>query len=213
MGAKPARNDGFVNIQPMMSFDPRRLHPEKPIFKFDGPPPPDHHDELKHENPWIPRATDFVHVTSEFVEHTVPHAHEALHAPMQVAHAASAAGAAIWGVNKLLKGQTALDRIDAATSLSLAAESALSAAGGALPAVGLTFALLHASGELILGQADLRRGMEENSTRRGAAGACQLLTGVGTGIAHLVPGGEILGHSLMMVGMLGRQAAISTPEQ
>lgn len=196
----------------MMSFDPRRLHAEKSIFKSEGPEPPDNHDELKHENPWIPRATDFVHVTSEFVEHTVPHAHETLHAPMQLAHAASAAGAAIWGVNKLIKGETALDRIEAATSLSLATESALAAAGGALPGVGLTFALLHATGELIVGQADLRRGMEEHSTRRGAAGACQILTGVGSGIAHLVPGGEIVGHSIMMVGMLGRQAAISSPE-
>lgn len=199
----------------MMSFDPRRLHPEKPafsLFKSDAPRPPDDHDELKAENPWIPRATDILHVGSEFVGHVVPHAHETLHAPLQGAHVASAAGAAIWGVNKLMKGQTALDRIEAGTALSLAGESALAAAGGALPGVGLGLALIHAAGEVVLGQADLRRGNEEGSLRRGSAGACQILTGIGSAVSH-IPGAELAGTSMMLFGMLGRQAAISSPEQ
>lgn len=193
----------------MLNFEPRRLQPSKPTLKSQPPQQP---DGLKAENPWLPRTVDLLHVSAEFAEVAVPHRHqELIHHPVHAAHAISGLGAAIWGINKLAFGETGLDRVEAVASLSLAAESALAAAGGALPGVGLALSVLHGAGEMIVGAADLRRGQQEGSMRRGAAGAFQLLTGAGVLISHLVPGCRAVGGSLMMVGMLARQVAISSP--
>lgn len=189
-----------------MDFVPRGLRSLRPKEPSKESSP---QDPLKAENPFVPRATDVIHVSAEFAEATLsPDLKHTLHRPLQAAHAAAAVGATIWGVNKLVHGETWLDRVEAATSLSLAGESALAASAASLPGVGLALGLIHGTGEVIVGVADLRRGLQENSTRRVLAGGCQILTGAGALTTRLVPGGAVAGYSLMMIGMMGRQAAI-----
>lgn len=195
-----------VKIQSSMNFVPRGLRSLKSQERSNEPKP---QDPLKAENPFVPRATDVIHVSAEFAEATLSHdLKNTLHRPLQAAHAVAAVGATIWGVNKLVHGETWLDRVEAAASLSLAGESALAASAASLPGVGLALGLIHGSGEVIVGVADVRRGLRENSTRRVLAGSCQILTGAGALATKLVPGGALAGYSLMMVGMVGRQAAI-----
>lgn len=200
-----------MKIQKCLTFVPRGLPRVRAEGDTAAPPP---RDNLRRDNPFIPRATDVLHVTAEFAEHALPEGALArLHRPLQVAHGAAAVGATLWGVNKLVQGQTWQDKVEAAASLSLAGESALAASGASLPGIGLALGLIHGSGEIITGGSDLWQGWQANSPRRALAGGCQMLTGAGALASKLIPGAGLWGHSMMMVGMLGRQAAIaSSPE-
>lgn len=190
-----------MKIESLVAFRPRRLHSIPGLEEEPG------HDALREENPLVARLIECAHVSAEFSQVLAPGS-QAVDLTARSVLAVSAAGAAFWGINKLARGETVLDRVEGVTNLALAADAGLAAAGGAIPGATLALGLVHGAGELIIGGADVLRGREDNSARRTWAGAGQMLSGAGVLTWQLVPGGQVAGASMVMLGTLCRQAAI-----
>ncbi|MBS2037119.1 hypothetical protein JST97_19180 [bacterium] len=114
--------------------------------------------------------------------------------------------AAAWGVNKLARGQTGLDRVEGVGHLALSAAygaGAFNLAGIVNPASAL------ASGcEVLLGGADLVRGIREKDHLRAWTGAAGVLSGAALATSLIAPGATGFAQAMAVVSMATRQSIL-----
>ena len=132
-------------------------------------------------------------------------------AGMHVYSGAVSMVAGYYGANKLIKADSALDRLEGIGNLALAGHCALEATGHGALGINAGLSILHAGSELFLGVADIANGKKNHCNRRLAAGICQLMVGVGSLASQFVPGGQLIGASMILAGTIGRQVAIALP--
>lgn len=134
-----------------------------------------------------------------------------------VASGGVAAGAGIWGANKLLNGQTFLDRVEGVALLGLCANKAVDAGGGHHAGVSTASSLVQCGADLILGAADSLRGMREHNKRRVTVGVCQMAIGACLGASALLPSMAGISTAVMCAAAVTKQLAIgfhtSLPEK
>lgn len=116
---------------------------------------------------------------------------------------------AVWGVNKLVAGESWLDRVEGVGSLALAGQSGLLAAGAALPGLELGLAVAFAASEGLIGGLDAHRGLVEQSPHRTVAGAMQATVALSSLVGQLVPALAAPALGVMAAALVTRQAAIA----
>ncbi len=119
-----------------------------------------------------------------------------------------AAGAGIWGANKILRGQTVLDRVEGVSLLAMAASKAEDAGGNHHPGVSTVANLVQGGADLILGAADTVRGVREHNNRRLTVGICQMAIGACLGTSALVPSVAGISTAVMCAAVVTKQLAI-----
>lgn len=131
--------------------------------------------------------------------------------------ALTAAGMAVWGVNKWRNGETALDKLEAAGSLALSVGYGTQSAGVFAPlgrvGQGVTSAAMctYAATDLFLGGVDTVRGARESDKPRLVSGLAQIATGACVAGIELFPGASTP-LLLAMVGSIAvRQLAVGAP--
>ena len=170
------------------------------------------HDGLREENPLLIRAVDTALIGVELLHH----------APEGPAHHVGAGvaalvdvGALAWGVQMLAHGETTLERIEAAGSLSLAAQSGVTVYNHlrgeeeGLEHLVLPLALVHSAAEIVVGGADVVRGRKEHDGNRAVAGLALMAVGAGLAAAHLIPGAALPLHLGAAAAAVTRQFLIS----
>jgi len=131
--------------------------------------------------------------------------------------ALTAAGMAVWGVNKWRNGETALDRIEAAGSLALSVGYGVNSANVFAPLgkvgerVSNAAMCTYAASDLFLGGVDAVRGVRESDKPRLISGLAQISTGACVAGMTLFPGASTP-LLLAMVGSIAvRQLAVGAP--
>lgn len=170
-------------------------------------------EQLQAEHPWMSRGVELLQLSSWIAQRP-----EAL-TPWKEASGALAAGTALasaaWGANKLIQGQTSLDRIEGAGHLALAFDNGVSALqnlGASLPgwapawAASATF--LAAGCEVTVGASDLWRGLREHDSPRAWVGAAQVASGAALAGSLLFPGASGLAQSAALFSMALRQSTL-----
>lgn len=191
-----------------LSFTPRGLPPTSPQT-----PKPHVHEGLGAENPLLFRAVDTAHVGLELLHHApegrIQHVGTGVQALVGV-------GALAWGIQKLQHGETALDRLEAAGTLALAAESGLHVyeklRGGHAEGLGkaaLPLAMFHHATELVVGGADFVRGRQERDSHRALAGLAQMAVAGSLAAAHFIPGAALPLHLAGAAAQVTRQFLIA----
>lgn len=183
-----------------------------PFTPRGNPPQKNPEEGLREENPLLIRAVDTALIGVELLHH----------APEGPAHHAGAGvaalvgvGALAWGVQRLAHGETALDRIEAAGSLGLAAASGLTVYNHLrgeeeeLEHLVLPLALAHSAAELVVGGADFVRGRKERDGDRAVAGLALMAVGAGLAAAHMFPGAALPLHLGAAAAQATRQYLIS----
>ena len=126
----------------------------------------------------------------------------------RVASGGVAAGAGIWGANKLLQGKTFLDRVEGVSLLALSTHKAIDAGGGGHLGLALASGLVQGGADLILGAADTVRGVREHNNRRVTVGVCQMAIGACLGASALVPSVAGISTAVMCAATVTKQLAI-----
>lgn len=131
----------------------------------------------------------------------------------------TAAGMAVWGVNKWKNGETALDRIEAVGSLALSVGYGTASAGVFAPLgkvgnhVGNAAMYTYAATDLFLGGVDAVRGVKEGAKDRLVSGLAQMSTGAFVVGMQLFPAAS----APLLFGMIGsiavREFAVGAPGQ
>lgn len=167
-------------------------------------------DELRSEHPWMARSVEVLE-TGSWIAHT-----GSVGPPFsQVSGALSAvtaAAAGAWGINKLARGQTTLDRIEGVGHLALAVDAGMSSVAQFQPGVPWAQRIASPAGfiaagcELALGGADLVRGLREKDAPRQWAGVAQLVSGAALAASIAVPGATGIAQGFALVSMATRQS-------
>ena len=162
-------------------------------------------EELLQENPFLPRSLDCAHAGQEaFAVWTRFNS-----SPLgRVTAGGIAVGAGVWGLNKLIRGETLLDRVDGIGTLAMAAEKAMDASGGQYGGATTAVGLIHGGADLITGVADIVRGNREDNKRRLWAGAFQVAIGASVTAMALMPASATISTVVMGAAAVGRQIAI-----
>lgn len=126
----------------------------------------------------------------------------------RVASGGVAVGAGIWGANKILHGQTFLDRIEGVSLLALSANKAVGASGGSHAGIASASGLIQGGADLILGAADTIRGAREHNQRRLVVGISQMAIGACLGTSALVPSVAGISTAVMCAAAVTKQLAI-----
>ena len=186
-----------VTPSAILQFAPRRL---SSVNSTEDKP-----EQLLAENPGFARGVDLGKLG-----HDAMGAWTALQQSTlgRVASGGVAAGAGIWGANKLIQGKTALDRVEGIALLALSANKAIDAGGGHHPGMATAASLVQGGADVIVGIADIARGAREHNNRRLTVGICQTAIGVCLGASALVP--SIAGPStvVMCAASVAKQLAI-----
>ncbi len=126
----------------------------------------------------------------------------------RVASGGVAAGAGIWGANKLIQGKTFLDRVEGVSLLAMSANKAVDAGGGHHAGISTASSLVQCGADLILGAADTVRGVREHNNRRVTVGICQMAIGACLGTSALVPSIASISTAVMCAAVVTKQLAI-----
>jgi len=119
-----------------------------------------------------------------------------------------AAGAGLWGANKLIQGKTALDRVEGVALLAMATDKAIHASGRPMPTASLAAGLVQGGADLVIGVADTVRGLREDNKRRLTVGLCQMAIGACIGTSALIPAAAGVTTALMAAAAVTKQVAI-----
>ncbi|MBN9415498.1 MAG: hypothetical protein J0I12_08655 [Candidatus Eremiobacteraeota bacterium] len=188
-----------MKIQPAAAFQfaPKRLHSENSMEERP--------EQLQAENPAFVRTVDLGKLG-----HDAMGMWQTLQAsPLgRTASGGVAAGAGIWGANKILRGQTVLDRVEGVSLLAMAASKAEDAGGNHHPGVSTVANLVQGGADLILGAADTVRGVREHNNRRLTVGICQMAIGACLGTSALVPSVAGISTAVMCAAVVTKQLAI-----
>ncbi|MFN8607958.1 MAG: hypothetical protein U0931_10525 [Vulcanimicrobiota bacterium] len=164
-------------------------------------------DQLRAEHPWVSRSVEVMELGSWIASS------QAQAQPWTGGAAGFGAltslAAAAWGVNKLANGQTALDRVEGVGHLALSAAygaEALQVAGVSNPASALA-----AGCEMLLGGADLIRGVHEKDHLRAITGAAGVLSGAALAGSLLVPGATGFAQAIAVMSLAARQSILGRP--
>lgn len=186
-----------VSPSAVFQFAPRRLQSENSTEERP--------EQLQAENPAFARTVDLGKLG-----HDAMAAWSALQQSTlgRVASGGVAAGAGIWGANKLIQGKTALDRVESVALLGLSVNKALDAGGGHHPGVATAASLVQGGADIVLGIADTVRGAREHNNRRLTVGVCQMAVGVCLGASALVPSIAGISTAVMCAATVTKQLAI-----
>lgn len=187
-----------ISAASLLHFEPRRL-------TSDGTTIEDQREQLFEENPAFARSVDCAKLG-----HDVMGAWKGLaNGPLgRLASGGVAAGAGIWGANKLLRGQTALDRIEGVALLAMATDKAITASGANLPVASMAAGLVQGGADIIVGAADTVRGYREDNKRRLTVGLCQMAVGACLGTSALFPSAAGISTAVMCAAVVTKQLAI-----
>ncbi|MFN8608174.1 MAG: hypothetical protein U0931_11625 [Vulcanimicrobiota bacterium] len=186
-----------VNPSAVFQFAPRRLSAgnsteEKP-------------EQLQAENPVFARSVDLGKLGHDAMGVWASLQHSTLG---RVASGGVAVGAGIWGANKILHGQTFLDRVEGVSLLALSANKAVDAGGGQHAGLTTASSLVQGGADLILGAADTIRGAREHNKRRLVVGISQMAIGACLGTSALVPSIAGISTAVMCAAAVTKQLAI-----
>lgn len=126
----------------------------------------------------------------------------------------TAVASAAWGMNKLIRGETGLDRIEGLGHLALASAYATGGLELLRPQLSWTSSVGNvsdgaaASCEMLLGAADLVRGLKENDSPRTWTGAAGILSGASLAASVLWPGASGLAQAVAISSMAVRQSIL-----
>jgi hypothetical protein len=194
------------------SFQPRQWAADKNLRLHEDPETRRSRQlqDLRNEHPWMGRAVEVLELGS-WVAHTGSTAAPWGHISGGVS-AATAVAAGAWGINKLARGETALDRIEGTGHLALAVDAGMSSLAQFRPDLKWTAAVAAPAGfiaagcELALGGADLVRGIREKDAPRQWAGIAQLVSGSALAASIALPGATGLAQGFALVSMATRQS-------
>ena len=186
-----------VTASTLFQFAPRRLSAGNSTEQKP--------EQLQAENPILARSVDLGKLG-----HDAMGAWAALQQSTlgRVASGGVAVGAGIWGANKLVQGQTFLDRVEGVSLLALSANKAIDASGGAHGGLSCASSLVQGGADLILGAADTLRGAREHNQRRVTVGLCQMAIGACLGTSALVPSLAGISTAVMCAAAVTKQLAI-----
>lgn len=180
-----------------LNFEPRRLKSEGAVE--------DQHQQLLLENPALPRSLEGANIGHQLMG-TWNHFQDG---PLgRLVAGGVAVGAGIWGTNKLLRGQTALDRVEGVGLLAMATGKAVSAGGNHHPTLAKGAGLVQCGADLVLGMADTVRGVRENNRRRLTVGLAQMAIGASIGATALVPSVAGASTAVWCAAVVTRQLAL-----
>lgn len=121
---------------------------------------------------------------------------------------------AAWGVNKLANGQGTLDRVEGLGHLALSAAYGADAIGLMRPGqawvsqVSNPTSALAAGCEMLLGGADLVRGLREKNQARVWTGAAGVLSGAALATSLIAPGATGFAQAVAIMSMAARQSVL-----
>lgn len=194
------------------SFQPRQWAAEKNLRLHEDPEARRSRqlEDLRNEHPLVGRGVEVLELGS-WIAHT-----GSTTAPWGqtsgALSAVTAAAAGAWGIHKLARGQTVLDRIEGTGHLALAVDAGMSGLSQFRPdlkwtsSVASPAGLIAAGCELALGGADLVRGIREKDGPRQWAGVAQLVSGTALAASIALPGATGLAQSFALVSMATRQS-------
>ena len=196
-------------------FAPRRWS-SPPTGNLDHPTPEQHIqqqlEQLRAEHPWMSRTVEVMQMGS-WVAHETSKV-----APWSQASAAlsgvTALASTVWGINKLARAQTGLDRIEGLGHLALAADYSMCGLQQLHPewswtdSVATPAGYLAAGCEIFLGGADLRRGVKENDAPRTWTGLASMVSGSALAASILWPGASGLAQATVLMSMAVRQSML-----
>lgn len=160
-------------------------------------------EQLRAEHPLLSRSVEVMELGSWIAS---SQSQGSWAAPAAGLAAVTSLTAAAWGVNKLARGETTLDRVEGLGHLALSAAygaEALNIAGVANPASAV------ASGcEILLGGADLVRGLREHDQLRAWTGAAGVLSGAALATSVLVPGATGFAQAVAVMSLAARQSIL-----
>ena len=186
-----------VSPSAILQFAPRRLS--------SGNATEERPEQLLAENPVFARSVDLGRLGHDAIGAWTSLQESTLG---RVASGGVAAGAGIWGANKLIQGKTALDRVEGVALLAMSANKAIDAGGGHHPGLAGAASLVQGGADVILGVADTVRGLREHNNRRLTVGICQTAIGVCLGTAALVPSIAGWSTAVMCAATVTKQLAI-----
>ena len=190
---------GRVKVTPsaVFQFAPRRLSAGD---STEAKP-----EQLQAENPTFARSVDLGKLG-----HDAMGAWAALQQSTlgRVASGGVAAGAGIWGANKLIQGKTFLDKVEGVSLLALSVNKGIDAGGGGHAGLSTASSLVQGGADLILGAADTIRGAREHNKRRVTVGVCQMAIGACLGASALVPSVAGISTAVMCAAAVTKQLAI-----
>lgn len=197
------------------NFAPRRPSALPASTPLEPPTPEERKLEqlrqLRAEHPWMSRSVEVLQMGA-----WVAHDQSRL-APWSQASAGlsgvTAVASAAWGINKLARGETGLDRIEGLGHLALAVEYSRAAAEQMRPdwkwtgqVAGVNY--LAAGCEVVLGGVDLVRGLREADKPRMWTGVAGIASGAAYAAAMLIPGANGLAQAAVLGSMALRQAVL-----
>jgi len=175
------------------------------------PPDKQHQlEQLRAEHPWLSRSVEVAQM-SAWVAHG-----QSSGRPWSQASAAlsgvTAVASAAWGLNKLIKAESGLDRVEGLGHLALATDYSLASLQQIRPDLTWTDSLANPAGylaagcEIFLGGADLVRGIRENDTPRKWTGLASMASGAALAGSILAPGSGGLAQAAVLISMAVRQS-------
>lgn len=200
-----------MKVRPSMwEFAPRRLQSAKPRPEEGPQPDDDSRSQLRAEHPWMSRTVEVLESAS-WIAHG-----QSLQPPWGEASGAlsavTAVAAGAWGINKLARAQSGLDAVEGVGHLALSLDASLSTwqqlgrQGAPSPMLSNTVGGLAAGSELILGGADLVRGLRDKDRLRTWVGASQLLSGAALATSLAFPGATGLAQAVALMSLTTRQS-------
>jgi hypothetical protein len=197
-----------------LQFAPRRLS-AGPSFDLQQNPETRKHEQLQQlraEHPGLSRGVGALQVAAWVA------ADQVQQSPWtQVGGGLSgiaATSSALWGLNKLVQGESALDRIEGVGHLAIAtaySADSLRLMGGQsawLAAAATPCNYLAAGCEMFLGAADLYRGLKEEDRPRTWVGVAGLVSGAAYAASVAIPAFGGLGQAAVILSLAARQAIL-----
>ena len=193
-------------------FAPRRLAAKPSLHPAPAQKPGDQLAQLRAEHPWLSRGVEVMQMGA-----WVAHDQSRL-APWSQASAAlsgvTAVASAAWGINKLVQGQTGLDRVEGLCHVSLAVSYSMASIEQLRPGlawtntVGTPANYAAAGFEMMLGAADAYRGWREDDGARKWTGIASLVSGASLAACVAFPGANGLAQALAVMSMATRQSIL-----
>ena len=191
-------------------FAPRRW-----ATPSDSPRPVDeenHLAQLRAEHPLVSRGVEVMQMGS-WIASSQAQGHPWTEASAGFSGVTSLASAA-WGIHKLANGQTTLDRVEGVGHLALSAAYGADAVGLMRPGHGWAHQVsnpasaLAAGCEMLLGGADLVRGLREKNHARAWTGAAGVLSGAALATSLIAPGAAGFAQAVAVMSMAARQSIL-----
>ncbi len=198
-----------MKVRPSMwDFAPRQLQSAKPRPQEGPQPDEDSRSRLRAEHPWMSRTVEVLESAS-WIAHG-----QSVQPPWGAASGAlsavTAVAAGAWGINKLARAQSGLDAIEGVGHLALSLDASLNTwqqlGRQGSPLLSNTVGALAAGSELILGGADLIRGLRDKDRLRTWVGVSQVLSGAALATSLAFPGATGLAQAVALTSLTTRQS-------